>query len=220
MPQNYTTLVSDITNFLDQTDISADLISAHIIPMAELMVSRDLKVSDFTLVTTGTLAVGGTNISMPSNLTLPMTLHITYNGSTQQLLEQKDFGYLIEVYNSTQASGIPVYYGDENASQWRIVPLPSSAFPFTLRYNGQPPPLGGSASTNIVTIKYYDVLVAACMKVAARYLQDDTAAPNGRQGLITIWDSTYQQLVDRANGVDVRRESDEYRAANVPGTVV
>src|SRR3990167_1755333 len=126
MPQNYTTLISDITNFLDQTDISSDLISAHIIPMAELMVSRDLKVGDFTLVTTGTLTVGETNFSMPSNMTLPVSFHLIYNGSTQQMLEQKDFGFLIEAYQSVTASGIPVYYAEENASEYRIAPLPSS----------------------------------------------------------------------------------------------
>lgn len=215
MPRNYTTLLSDITNFLDNTDVSSDLISANIIPLAEIQVARDLKVEDFTLVTTGTLTVGVTNLSLPSNLTLPLSIHITDGGSVRAL-EQKDYGYLTEAYPSTTASGVPVYYARENASQWRIAPLPATAHPFRIRYNGQPAPLNASAgSTNVMTDLYYDVLLARCMANAALYMQDDT-----RTGLITVWNGEYQRLVNVVNGVDVSSESDEYRAPNVPGTAV
>ena len=115
---------------------------------------------------------------------------------------------------STQAVGIPRYYGNWDTEFWVIAPTPDKTYEITLAYNKEPVsitdtinPTTGPAATNgtYLSNKYQDLLLYGCLVNAYGYLK-------GPQDMIQYYNQAYEKaLMSYAIEQQGRRRRDEYQ---------
>jgi hypothetical protein len=113
---------------------------------------------------------------------------------------------------STQAVGIPRYYGNWDTEFWVIAPTPDKTYEITLAYNKEPLSITDTTSTpapatngTYLSNKYQDLLLYGCLVNAYGYLK-------GPQDMIQYYNQAYEKaLMSYAIEQQGRRRRDEYQ---------
>jgi hypothetical protein len=210
-------LENDIRNYteVDSTVFSSDILKPIIIN-AENKIYREVDSDEDRHYATSNTIRENRYVTIPSDLRFIRYVQLTNTEGDQFYLEQRDTSFMAEYYAtpSTQAVGIPKYYGNWDTEFWVIAPTPDKTYKITLAYNKEPVsitdtvnPAGTPAATNgtYLSNKYQDLLLYGCLVNAYGYLK-------GPQDMIQYYNQAYEKaLMSYAIEQQGRRRRDEYQ---------
>ena len=210
-------LEDDIRNF---TEVSSSVLSTAVlntlIKNAENRIYREIDTDQNVFYATSNAIIGNRYVTIPADLRFIRYVQLTNTQGDQFYLEQRDTSFMAEYYAtpSTQAVGIPRYYGNWDTEFWVIAPTPDKTYEITLAYNKEPVsitdttnPTAAPAATNgtYLSNKYQDLLLYACLVNAYGYLK-------GPQDMIQYYNQAYEKaLMSYAIEQQGRRRRDEYQ---------
>jgi len=217
MAYTLSNLETDIRNYteVDSTVFSTAILNP-IIKNAENKIYREVDSDEERFYATSNTIVDNRYVTIPSDLRFIRYVQLTDTNGDQFYLEQRDTSFMAEYYAtpSTQAVGIPKYYGNWDTTYWVIAPTPNKTYKITLAYNKEPVsitdtinPVGTPAATNgtYLSNKYQDLLLYACLVNAYGYLK-------GPQDMIQYYNQAYEKaLMSYAIEQQGRRRRDEYQ---------
>ena len=217
MAYTLSNLETDIRNYteVDSTVFSTAILNP-IIKNAENKIYREVDSDEERFYATSNTIVDNRYVTIPSDLRFIRYVQLTDTNGDQFYLEQRDTSFMAEYYAtpSTQAVGIPKYYGNWDTTYWVIAPTPDKTYKITLAYNKEPVsitdtinPVGTPAATNgtYLSNKYQDLLLYACLVNAYGYLK-------GPQDMIQYYNQAYEKaLMSYAIEQQGRRRRDEYQ---------
>ena len=217
MAYTLSNLETDIRNYteVDSTVFSSAILNP-IIKNAENKIYREVDSDEERFYATSNTIVDNRYVTIPSDLRFIRYVQLTNTNGDQFYLEQRDTSFMAEYYAtpSTQAVGIPKYYGNWDTTYWVIAPTPDKTYKITLAYNKEPVsitdtvnPVGTPAATNgtYLSNKYQDLLLYACLVNAYGYLK-------GPQDMIQYYNQAYEKaLMSYAIEQQGRRRRDEYQ---------
>ena len=217
MAYTLSNLETDIRNYteVDSTVFSSAILNP-IIKNAENKIYREVDSDEERFYATSNTIVDNRYVTIPSDLRFIRYVQLTNTNGDQFYLEQRDTSFMAEYYAtpSTQAVGIPKYYGNWDTTYWVIAPTPDKTYKITLAYNKEPVsitdtvnPTGTPAATKgtYLSNKYQDLLLYACLVNAYGYLK-------GPQDMIQYYNQAYEKaLMSYAIEQQGRRRRDEYQ---------
>ena len=210
-------LENDIRNYteVDSTVFSSAILNP-IIKNAENKIYREVDSDEDRHYATSNTIRENRYVTIPSDLRFIRYVQLTNTEGDQFYLEQRDTSFMAEYYAtpSTQAVGIPRYYGNWDTEFWVIAPTPDKTYKITLAYNKEPVsitdttnPAALPAATNgtYLSNKYQDLLLYGCLVNAYGYLK-------GPQDMIQYYNQAYEKaLMSYAIEQQGRRRRDEYQ---------
>ena len=208
-------LENDIRNYteVDSTVFSSTILNP-IIKNAENKIYREVDSDEERHYATSNTIVGNRYVTIPSDLRFIRYVQLTNTEGDQFYLEQRDTSFMAEYYAtpSTQAVGIPRYYGNWDTEFWVIAPTPDKTYEITLAYNKEPLSITDTTSTpapatngTYLSNKYQDLLLYGCLVNAYGYLK-------GPQDMIQYYNQAYEKaLMSYAIEQQGRRRRDEYQ---------
>ena len=207
-------LENDIRNYteVDSTVFSSDILKPIIIN-AENKIYREVDSDEDRHYATSNAIIGNRYVTIPADLRFIRYVQLTNTQGDQFYLEQRDTSFMAEYYAtpSTQAVGIPRYYGNWDTEFWVIAPTPDKTYEITLAYNKEPLSITDTTSTpapatngTYLSNKYQDLLLYGCLVNAYGYLK-------GPQDMIQYYNQAYEKaLMSYAIEQQGRRRRDEY----------
>ena len=208
-------LENDIRNYteVDSTVFSSAILNP-IIKNAENKIYREVDSDEERHYATSNAIIGNRYVTIPADLRFIRYVQLTNTQGDQFYLEQRDTSFMAEYYAtpSTQAVGIPRYYGNWDTEFWVIAPTPDKTYEITLAYNKEPVSITDTTSTpapatngTYLSNKYQDLLLYACLVNAYGYLK-------GPQDMIQYYNQAYEKaLMSYAIEQQGRRRRDEYQ---------
>jgi hypothetical protein len=208
-------LENDIRNYteVDSTAFSSAILNP-IIKNAENKIYREVDSDEERHYATSNAIIGNRYVTIPADLRFIRYVQLTNTQGDQFYLEQRDTSFMAEYYAtpSTQAVGIPRYYGNWDTEFWVIAPTPDKTYEITLAYNKEPLSITDTTSTpapatngTYLSNKYQDLLLYACLVNAYGYLK-------GPQDMIQYYNQAYEKaLMSYAIEQQGRRRRDEYQ---------
>ena len=131
-------LENDIRNYteVDSTVFSSAILNP-IIKNAENKIYREVDSDEERHYATSNAIIGNRYVTIPADLRFIRYVQLTNTQGDQFYLEQRDTSFMAEYYAtpSTQAVGIPRYYGNWDTEFWVIAPTPDKTYEITLAYN-------------------------------------------------------------------------------------
>lgn len=204
----YTSLVSDIQNYLERTDSTLVASIPNFIAMAEARLARELKILGFIRPVTSTFVLGEPILAKPTNWRETVSFNI---GTGTGLRSRKEvyprtYEFARAVSPDPTSLGEPRFYSDYDFNHWFLSPTPDQAYPFEVLYYELVKPLDESNQTNYLTEITPDLLLYATLLQSAPYLKDDQR--------IATWQAYYDRALQAENGMDMRQILD--RAMRTP----
>ena len=208
-------LENDIRNYteVDSTAFSSAILNP-IIKNAENKIYREVDSDEERHYATSNAIIGNRYVTIPADLRFIRYVQLTNTQGDQFYLEQRDTSFMAEYYAtpSTQAVGIPRYYGNWDTEFWVIAPTPDKTYEITLAYNKEPLSITDTTSTpapatngTYLSNKYQDLLLYGCLVNAYGYLK-------GPQDMIQYYNQAYEKaLMSYAIEQQGRRRRDEYQ---------
>lgn len=209
---NYTSLVADTQTWMENTEASFVGSIDTFILNAETRLYRDLIIPQLEYEETGSLSSSSAFFARPSDLIALryMTLEVNNEYQTLVLIQE---GTGLAWYPSLTAMGVPLYYAVYDATRYRMFPAPDQNFPYHLYYRRKLPPLSDANQTNYLTDSLYDLLLAAVLCEASRFVIDDRA-----EGLLKMYEAKYQSALSATNQRETKASTDDYQIPFSVGT--
>lgn len=183
MALTYSTLQTEIANFLNRDDLASQI--PTFIDMAEASINRDLR--HWRMETKTDVTYNERYEDLPTDWL--NTVRIEVGGKTQlDLVSQAKMLELRSANNNT--SGEPRYYV-HTAGQVELFPTPDGDYSCTIVYNAEVPALDDTTTTNWLLTRYPDVYIYGALVHTAPYLQEDTR--------VGVWAALYTAAVDKLN---------------------
>ena len=193
-------LENDIRNYteVDSTVFSSAILNP-IIKNAENKIYREVDSDEERHYATSNTIRENRFVTIPADLRFIRYVQLTNTEGNQFYLEQRDTSFMAEYYStpSTQAVGIPRYYGNWDTEFWIIAPTPDKTYKITLAFNKEPVsitnttlPTTAPAATNgtYLSNKYQDLLLYGCLVNAYGYLK-------GPQDMIQYYNRAYEKAL-------------------------
>lgn len=192
MALNYSTLKTAITNFTENDASEFTAVLDTIINLAEARIYREIDLNEFRDVNTSLTTTSG--VSTVNYLSLSPRPFIfrwaairSPGGTDFTPLDQKDDSYIQELWQSTTASGVPLYYAIQEDGTLLLGPTPNGTYTLKLAYTVKPNSII-STSTSWLGNYAEDVLLYACLCEAYDFMK-------GEDQSRTRWEEKYQRAV-------------------------
>lgn len=202
MSMTYTSLVAQITSYLNRTDADTIAQIPNFISQAEQRICRESENVGFEIYVTGSFTSSVSVLQKPGrwrrNLTFNIGTGTDYN--TRQQLLLRGYEYLRNYWPDDTQTGTPLFYGDYGYNNLLFAPTPDVAYPFEFAYLELPEPLSTTVSTNWLTDYAPDVLLLASLLEAMPYLKNSEKIPE--------WSTLYQERIMGLNKQDTERVTD------------
>ena len=185
----YSGLKASIADWLNRQDLTSQI--ADFITLGEAEMNRTLRVIQMEVLSDGTSADG--LVAVPSDWLETRSLRLEDPTAGQQILEYVGE----EEFDRLEASGLTSttrYYTIINGA-FQVLPLPSAAINYDLRYYAKIPALSVSNPTNWLLTKSPDLYLYRALSAAAPFLKDDDR--------IAVWAGAANKITD-----DMMRESE------------
>jgi len=161
---SYSTLVTAILDIAE--DVGDELISyiPVAIDNAERRLTRELDIQKLVYTSTVTVTAGTPTFPKPAGHKVTHYLRYTDpNTGRTAVLRRKTDDYLDEYWPQATSAGTPVYYSEENASTFRIVPCASADSSIQIKGVRRPTALTSANPTNAFTSAVPDALFYSTM---------------------------------------------------------
>jgi hypothetical protein len=164
---NYSTLRSDVADWLNRTDLTERIPS--FIRLAEARFNRELRVRQMVKRAVGLLE--DNYITLPGDWLEAKNVQINADGRPRKLeymtLEQAD-----DFNAASGGSGVPMYF-NVTGNQLEIIPRPTGEPQIELTYYSAIPALSNSEPSNWLLTTWPDLYLYGTLAHSAPYLKDD-----------------------------------------------
>lgn len=209
---DYNTLLADIPAYMENPTAELAAVLPTIVKTAQDRIYRDVNVQAMETVEASTLVANDPLLPRPADLIQPRYLRIILPSGRTKVLEIKQVEFLWEYWPDEAATGEPRYYAVEDGGSYRVCPTPDRGYPYRFGYKRRLPELSANDPENWLTQVAYDLLLAACLAEAGRFVLDDR-----QNSIVSLWEAKYDAMVKAVNAVDQRAERDDYRVPFVAG---
>jgi len=200
----YSSLVSDIEQYLERNDTQTVAQIPRFIMLAEQVIASQIKFLGNLTVNQSNMVASQSIIDKPARWHKTVSMNVTVSGSRTPVLLRK-YEYLREYAPDPTVTGVPAYYADYDYTHWLVAPTPADAYDFEVLYYERVQPLDSTNQTNWFTIYAPQALLYGSLLQAMPYLKNDD-----RMGM---WQQQYDLIINTLKNEDVLRIAD--RQANV-----
>jgi hypothetical protein len=171
---NYTTLVANIQNFLEDDSSELQTSIDQIIDQAEVMIFQRLpNLPCFRKTVTGNMVAGTADYTVPSARMIRQVSVISSN--VVSYLNHRVDSYIRDYWPNATTQGDPIMYSTKNAGTAGTVvtfaPTPDSTDSYQVDYIAPETGLSSSNTNNWISDNAENVLLAACLYEASAFLK-------------------------------------------------
>ena len=191
MAISYSDFLTQIRNYTEVgSTVLSDTLLDQFITNIELDISLKVDYDDLRKYADSAFVANNKYLNIPSDLLVARALFVATTGSlatgTVQYIEKRDQTFLRE-FNTTNATGVPKYFGNWDDFTIIVAPTPDSNYPVQLEYIKQPPHF---TSTNNTYLSEYQqqMLLYGVLTECFSYLK-------GPQDMYNLYKSKYDEAV-------------------------
>ena len=202
---NYSTLTTNIKNFLEDDSTEFDTSIDQIIGQAESMIFQRLpNLPCYRSIATGKLVVGTSEYTITSariirNVSVTVSSEISY-------LNHRVDSYLRDYWPNSSSTGTPIMFSTKNAGSSDLVitlaPTPSATLDYAVDYIKPITGLSSSNTTNWIGNNAENVLLSACLYESSAFLK----APE----TVTLYKAQFDEAVQLMQQEMLRDRTIEY----------
>lgn len=200
----YSSLVADISSYLERTDQATLEKIPTFIMLAEQVIAAEIKFLGNLTPMTSTLVANQAVIDKPARWHKTVSMNVTVGGVRQPVFLRK-YEYLREYWPDPTDTGAPRYYADYDYTHWLIAPTPDVAYNFEVLYYERIQPLDSSNQTNWFTIYAPQALLYGSLLQAMPFLKNDERIP--------MWQAQYDKIMQVLKAEDIQRMGDRQAVA-------
>jgi hypothetical protein len=185
----YTGLKASVADWLNRQDLTSQI--PDFITIGEARMNRKLRVLQMETLSDGTSADG--LVAVPSDWLETRTFRLEDPTAGQQILEYVGE----EEFDQLEASGLTSttrYYTIINGA-FQVLPVPTAAVSYDLRYYAKIPALSGTNASNWLLLKSPDLYLYSALLGATVFLKDDDRLP--------LWAGAWNEITE-----DMKMESE------------
>jgi hypothetical protein len=198
----YTSLVNDITVYVDRNDDPFLAQIPRFIMQAENRIASEVQNLGMQRVVTSTMTVGQPVIAKPARWreTISFNYGTGTAHNTRTTLFERTYEWVRAFASDPTVLGAPRYYADYNQEHFIVGLTPDYAYPYELVYRERLEPLSDENQTNWLTEYAPQLILAACMLEAQPFLKN--------MEMIAMWQSTYDRSAQALTKEDNSRVTD------------
>jgi hypothetical protein len=182
----YTSLVADVTLYLERSDAQTINQIPSFINLAESIISDELKILGQQQTVSTTLVQGDPTLQKPTRWRKTTSMNVTVAGERFPLLLRK-YEYMRNYWPDPTQEGVPKYYGDYDFDHWLIAPTPSDDYAIEILYYEKIQPLDATNQTNWFTINAPQAMLYGTLLQAMPFLKNDSR--------VQLWQALYDRAV-------------------------
>jgi hypothetical protein len=182
----YTSLVADVTLYLERSDAQTINQIPSFINLAESIISDELKILGQQETVSATMVQGTPVIAKPTRWRKTTSFNITVAGERKPLLLRK-YEYLRNYWPNPTTEDEPLFYADYDFDNWLIAPTPDAAYAFEVLYYEKIQPLDATNQTNWFTINAPQAMLYGTLLQAMPFLKNDSR--------VQLWQALYDRAV-------------------------
>jgi len=182
----YTSLVADVTLYLERSDAQTINQIPSFINLAESIISDELKILGQQETVSATMVQGNPVIAKPTRWRKTTSFNITVAGERKPLLLRK-YEYLRNYWPNPTTEDEPLFYADYDFDNWLIAPTPDAAYAFEVLYYEKIQPLDATNQTNWFTINAPQAMLYGTLLQAMPFLKNDSR--------VQLWQSLYDRAI-------------------------
>jgi hypothetical protein len=191
MAITYPNFLTQVRNYTEvDSNVLTDTLLDQFITNIELDISLKVDYDDLRKYADSAFVANNKYLNIPSDLLVARALFVATTGSlatgTVQYIEKRDQTFLRE-FNSTNATGVPKYFGNWDDFTIIVAPTPDSNYPVQLEYIKEPPHF---TSTNNTYLSEYQqqTLLYGVLTECFSYLK-------GPQDMYNLYKSKYDEAI-------------------------
>jgi hypothetical protein len=191
MAITYPNFLTQVRNYTEvSSNVLSDTLLDQFITNIELDISLKVDYDDLRKYADSAFVANNKYLNIPSDLLVARALFVATTGSlasgTVQYMEKRDQTFLRE-FNSTNATGVPKYFGNWDDFTIIVAPTPDSNYPVQLEYIKEPPHF---TSTNNTYLSEYQqqTLLYGVLTECFSYLK-------GPQDMYNLYKNKYDEAV-------------------------
>jgi hypothetical protein len=185
---NYSELQASIANWLNRSDLSANI--PDFITLAEAQLSTDLKTRSMETKTTLSTVVGTNSVALPTDMLEMRRVQVV--GTYNQPLSYRSPDELSYDF-AANTSGQPVVFTVVGGNI-ELAPIPDAVYSLELTYQQRIPALSSVNATNWLLTNWPNAYLFASLLAATPFIMNDAR--------IGTWAQLYAQAVEGINSVD------------------
>jgi len=182
----YTSLVADVTLYLERSDAQTINQIPSFINLAESIISDELKILGQQQTVSTTLVQGNPTLQKPTRWRKTTSMNITVAGERFPLLLRK-YEYMRNYWPTPTAEEVPKFYGDYDFNHWFIAPTPDDDYAIEVLYYEKIQPLDATNQTNWFTINAPQAMLYGTLLQAMPFLKNDSR--------VQLWQALYDRAV-------------------------
>lgn len=182
----YTSLVADVTLYLERSDAQTINQIPSFINLCESIISDELKILGQQQTVTTTLVQGNVTLQKPARWRKTTSMNVTVAGERLPLLLRK-YEYMRNYWPDPTVESIPKYYGDYDFDHWFIAPTPDDNYAIEILYYEKIQPLDATNQTNWFTINAPQAMLYGTLLQAMPFLKNDSR--------VQLWQAMYDRAI-------------------------
>lgn len=182
----YTSLVADVTLYLERSDAQTINQIPSFINLAESIISDELKILGQQQTVSTTLVQGSAALQKPARWRKTTSMNITVAGERFPLLLRK-YEYMRNYWPTPTEEDVPKFYGDYDFDHWFIAPTPDDNYAIEILYYEKIQPLDASNQTNWFTINAPQAMLYGTLLQAMPFLKNDSR--------VQLWQALYDRAI-------------------------
>jgi hypothetical protein len=182
----YTSLVADVTLYLERSDAQTINQIPSFINLAESIISDELKILGQQQTVSTTLVQGDPTLQKPTRWRKTTSMNITVAGERFPLLLRK-YEYMRNYWPTPTDEDVPKFYGDYDFDHWFIAPTPDDNYAIEILYYEKIQPLDATNQTNWFTINAPQAMLYGTLLQAMPFLKNDSR--------VQLWQALYDRAV-------------------------
>lgn len=200
----YSSLVADISSYLERTDQATLEKIPTFIMLAEQVIAAEIKFLGNLTPMQSTLVANEAVIAKPARWHKTVSMNVTVGGIRQPVFLRK-YEYLREYWPNPTQTDAPRYYADYDYTHWLIAPTPDDDYAFEVLYYERIQPLDSSNQVNWFTIYAPQALLYGSLLQAMPFLKVDERMP--------MWQAQYDKVMAVLKAEDIQRMGDRQAIA-------
>ena len=200
----YSSLVADISSYLERTDQATLEKIPTFIMLAEQVIAAEIKFLGNLTPMQSTLVANEAVIAKPARWHKTVSMNVTVGGIRQPVFLRK-YEYLREYWPNPAQTDAPRYYADYDYTHWLIAPTPDDDYAFEVLYYERIQPLDSSNQVNWFTIYAPQALLYGSLLQAMPFLKVDERMP--------MWQAQYDKVMAVLKAEDIQRMGDRQAIA-------
>jgi len=200
----YSSLVADISSYLERTDQATLEKIPTFIMLAEQVIAAEIKFLGNLTPMQSNHVTGQAVVDKPARWHKTVSMNVTVGGVRQPVFLRK-YEYLREYWPDPTQTDSPRFYADYDYTHWLIAPTPDDDYAFEVLYYERIQPLDSSNQTNWFTIYAPQALLYGSLLQAMPFLKNDERIP--------MWQAQYDKIMQVLKAEDIQRMGDRQAIA-------